>query len=125
MNIIPVTIESLTTKAAEFKAGGYRLVQIHCTRLPSLVQVNYSFHKGDEVSHLRLELPDAATPIPSISGSFWGAFPYENEMHDLFGLKITDIAVDYKGSFYKTTIPQPFATPACMPGAVKPKGVTP
>ena len=38
----------------------------------------------------------------SITGQYWYAFVWENEIHDLFGLKIDFIErdVDYGGHFY-------------------------
>jgi ech hydrogenase subunit D len=46
--------------------------------------------------------------LPSISGVYFSAFLYENEIHDLFGISITDIALDYKGKFYQTAGKFPF-----------------
>jgi ech hydrogenase subunit D len=34
---------------------------------------------------------------------------YENEIHDLFGLVVKDIAIDYGGSLYRTAIKTPFS----------------
>ncbi|NTV09808.1 MAG: hypothetical protein HGA47_03440 [Zoogloea sp.] len=31
------------------------------------------------------------------------------EIHDLFGIKIKNMSVDYKGTFYRTTITTPFS----------------
>jgi ech hydrogenase subunit D len=37
------------------------------------------------------------------------AFLYENEIHDLFGVSIKDIALDYHGTLYRTSIKTPFS----------------
>ena len=86
----------------------YRLIQIGCTALENSVEVNYSFDKAYEFQNIRLVLPDLETEVPSISGIYLCAFLYENEIHDLFGIPIKDIAVDYKGKFYKTAVKFPF-----------------
>jgi ech hydrogenase subunit D len=98
----------IISKSAEYKNKGYRLVQISCTALKDRIELSYSFGKGYTLENLRINLPDKKE-VPSISGVYWSAFLYENEIHDLFGVKITGIAIDYKGNFYKTTVKTPFA----------------
>ena len=48
--------------------------------------------------NFRLHLADEALRVPSISSIYWCAFLYENEMHDLFNLKVEGMAVDFKGT---------------------------
>ena len=38
------------------------------------------------------------------------ALLYENEMHDLFGINVKNMAIDYKGTFYRTAVKTPFNT---------------
>ena len=40
---------------------------------------------------------------------YFGAFVYENEIHDLYGFTVTGINIDFKGTFYRTTIKHPFS----------------
>jgi ech hydrogenase subunit D len=49
--------------------------------------------------------------VQSITCIYWNAFLYENEIHDLFGIPITNIAIDYRGTLYRTRIPTPFGLP--------------
>lgn len=51
--------------------------------------------------HLRCLVP-VYRSVMSITGQYWYAFVWENEIHDLFGLKIDFIErdVDYGGHFY-------------------------
>ena len=46
---------------------------------------------------------------------YWNAFLYENELHDLFGLKIRNIKIDYQGTFYKVAKPAAFAEKPAAP----------
>jgi ech hydrogenase subunit D len=39
---------------------------------------------------------------------YWGAFIYENEMHDLFGVAVKGMNVDFSGNFIRTSVPYPF-----------------
>ena len=104
------TIEpkDLLTKTSEYKSNGFRLVQISATALKDRTELSYSFDKDYTLENLRINLTDKKE-VPSISSVFWNAFLYENEIHDLFGVSVTGINVDYKGNFYKTTIKNPFA----------------
>ena len=106
--IINVALEDLTREVEGLQAGGYRLVQIGCTDIGGAYEVNYSFDRDYQYRNLRLTLgPD--TEIPSISGIYWGAFVYENEMHDLFGIPVVGINIDFKGTFIKTAEKYPFS----------------
>ncbi len=68
----------------------------------------YTFGKDlDTVEQVKIVVKDDEE-IASISSVFPNAFLYENEMHDLFGVKITMISLDYQGSFYRTAIETPF-----------------
>ncbi|KAF5047647.1 MAG: NADH-quinone oxidoreductase subunit C [Methanoculleus sp.] len=105
---ISVAPEDLMREVEGLQAGGYRLVQIGCTDIGGAYEVNYSFDRDYQYRNLRLTLgPD--TEIPSISGIYWGAFVYENEMHDLFGIPVVGINIDFKGTFIKTAEKYPFS----------------
>jgi len=107
--IINVEALNLVKKAEEFYNSGYRLAQICCTALAEGLEINYSFGKDYHFVSLRLNLASADTGIPSISRIYWNAFLYENEMHDLFGINVRGMAVDYKGNFYHTAVKTPFS----------------
>jgi len=105
--LISVKIEELPEKVRELYVSGYRLAQIGCTKT-DILEINYSFDKDYNFVNLRITIPSAAVEIPSISRIYWSAFLYENEISDLYGIKIKNMAVDYKGSFYRTTVKYPF-----------------
>jgi ech hydrogenase subunit D len=120
--IIDITIPDLLEKVREFQVKGFRLVQICCSRLPDKLEMLYSFDLDYQLTSLRLTLAlDAPTPVPSVSGIFLPAFLYENEIHDLYGVKIDGMAIDFKGTFYQKTMVSPFNPPAPA-GTVEPKG---
>lgn len=106
--IVPVDKSDLVGKVAEFFAEGYRLVQIGCSTLPDCYEITYSFDRDYRFTNLRLTVkPDEK--VPSITAVYGNAFLYENEVHDLFGVPITHMNVDYGGTLYRTTIPAPFS----------------
>jgi ech hydrogenase subunit D len=101
---------ALLERVQLMKAGGWRLVQICCTRLVADQEVSYSFDRGGELATLRVRVPIRDPELPSISSFFWSAFLYENEMHDLFGIKVAGMAVDFHGHLFTTLVPAPFVT---------------
>ncbi|NLA30527.1 MAG: NADH-quinone oxidoreductase subunit C [Methanomicrobiales archaeon] len=98
----------LLREVEALNAGGYRIVQIGCTGMDDVYEINYTFDKDYELVNLRLTV-GPGVEIPSISGVYWGAFVYENELHDLFGITVTDINIDFKGTFYRTAEKYPLS----------------
>ncbi len=117
---IPVTAATLVAKVYEMRDSGHRLVQIGATPLKDVVELNYSFDRDGRFTNLRLEVPAATARIPSVSGAYWCAFIYENELHDLFNIQVDGIAVDFKGEFYKMAVRFPFASPPPEPSTTMP-----
>jgi len=101
---------ALLAKVYSFSREGYRIVQIHCTRLETGFEMNYSFDKDYKFTNLRMVI-DKESEISSISGIYWNAFLYENEIAGLFGIKIRNMVIDYKGKMYQSSVKAPFAVP--------------
>lgn len=119
--------KELVGAVAELRATGYRLVQIGCTTRADSYEMNYSFDRDYLFKNLRFTVK-TDEEVPSISCIYWNAFLYENEIHDLFGIPITNIVIDYQGTLYRTRIPTPFKTaakPAEKPVAPKESGGQP
>ena len=106
--IVPVEKSDLVGIVAELFAEGYRLVQIGCSTLPNAYELSYSFDREYRFKNLRFTVAPEEE-VPSISVIYPGAFLYENEIHDLFGVVITHIAVDYRGTLYRTALSTPFS----------------
>jgi ech hydrogenase subunit D len=99
----------LIGRVEQFRNEGYRLVQINCTKVGDLYEINYSFDKDYAFRNIRITVT-ADTEVPSISGMYWGAFIYENEMHDLFGIQVRGMNIDFKGHLFTTSVKYPFST---------------
>ena len=104
---ITIDHKELLDKVLELKGKGYRLVQICSTKIPDGFELSYSFGQDYDFLNLKMKI-DENTEISSISSIFEPAFLYENEMKDLFGVKINNITLDYKGNFYHTAVKTPF-----------------
>ena len=104
------TVENanLLDTVAKLKMDGYRLVQACCTVLEEGLQVLYTFDKDHVLHNLKLDLPKEGAEVMSITGVYWAAFIYENEMHDLFGVTFKHSQLDYGGHFFKVAKPTPW-----------------
>lgn len=104
-----LTIEKgqLMERVAELRSSGYRLVQICSTTLADLYEMNYSFDRDRHFRNLRFTL-GAGETVPSITLIYKNAFLYENEIQDLFGIRIENMVIDYHGTLYQTAVPAPF-----------------
>ena len=108
--IITINKESLLEKVLKMRDNVYRLVQIGCTPLEGF-QLDYSFDREGTFVDLRFTIPRENLELPSITGIYLCAFTYENELHDLFGIDVTGIAVDYGGNFYRIKAKPPQTPP--------------
>ena len=106
--ITPIDKDELVGATAELFAEGYRFVHVCCTTLESAYELTYTFDKDYRLRILRITAKPEEE-IPSISVIYPNAFLYENEIHDLFGLAIRNIAVDYRGTLYRTSVKTPFS----------------
>jgi ech hydrogenase subunit D len=123
-----ITVDTLRDKVRVKHEQRHRLVQISATRLPDQVELTYSFDLDSRLTNLRLFLPGVDTCVPSISSIYGCAILYENEIHDLFNVKVDGLTVDFHGNFYKMAVKFPFGSTkvACASGATTPaSGVSP
>ena len=105
-----IDVGKLIGSVEQFRNNGYRLVQIGCTKVGDLYEINYSFDKDYLFENVRIAIT-ADTEIPSISGMYWNSFIYENEMHDLFGIQVRGMNIDFKGTLIRTAVKFPFSVP--------------
>jgi ech hydrogenase subunit D len=129
LEIIPLA--ALLERVGAERKRGARLVQICATALPGQFELTYSFDIADGLTSLRVHLPDSDPRVPSITPIYACAFLYENEMHDLFKIKVEGINVDFQGKLYNTTVKYAFGDtkpPAAKPppaAATTPKAAAP
>ena len=102
-----VKAEEIIDEAQGLKHDGFHLMQQCATRTAEGYELVYSFGKALDVTQVKIILTEDQS-INSISSVFPCAFLYENEIHDLFGVDIKMISLDYQGNFYRTAIETPF-----------------
>ena len=100
-NFEAVELSNLISRVGDLKADGYRLVQICGVNLDDdNYEILYSFDKNHELLSLSLDIA-IGEEVESITGIYWPAFIYENEIHDLFGVQFNHSALDYQGTFFR------------------------
>ena len=118
-----VGIDELLPHVQALKGAGARFVQMHAERCVDdgtyrLVYTFINVHAAQEqieqdgsyaFENLVVEGIDQYQEIPSISSYYPAVFPFENEAHDLFGLVITDMQVDFNGFFYQVSTAEPMS----------------
>lgn len=118
-----VGIDGLLPHVQALKGVGARFVQMHAERNvdDGSYRLVYTFinvraaqgHIAQDgsyaIENLVVEGIDQYQEIPSISSYYPAVFPFENEAHDLFGLAITDMQIDFKGFFYQVSTAGPMS----------------
>lgn len=118
-----VGIDELLSHVQALKGVGARFVQMHAERNvdDGSYRLVYTFinvraareHIAQDgsyaIENLVVEGIDQYQEIPSISSYYPAVFPFENEVHDLFGLAITDMQIDFKGYFYQVSTAGPMS----------------
>lgn len=118
-----VGIDELLSHVQALKGAGARFVQMHAERCIDdgsyrLVYTFINVRAAQEqiaqdgsyaIENLVVEGIDQHQEIPSISSYYPAVFPFENEAHDLFGLAITDMQIDFKGFFYQVSTAEPMS----------------
>lgn len=118
-----VGIDELLSHVQALKGADARFVQMHAERCvdDGSYRLVYTFidvraaqeHIAQDgsyaIENLVAEGIDQYQEIPSISSYYPAVFPFENEAHDLFGLAITDMQIDFKGFFYQVSTAGPMS----------------
>ena len=118
-----VGIDELLSHVQALKGVGARFVQMHAERNvdDGSYRLVYTFinvraaqeHIAQDgsyaIENLVVEGIDRYQEIPSISSYYPAVFSFENEAHDLFGLAVTDMQIDFKGFFYQVSTAEPMS----------------
>ena len=102
-----IELGDLVPQILQLKHNGFRLVQICAVRIPEGYELTYSFAKAYALTTLKLRIKED-TVVMSISDIYSPAFLYENEIHELFGVNISFISLDYGEKLYRIDQKTPF-----------------
>lgn len=87
--------------AAARHAEGWRYVQILAVNTEEGIDLVYSYMKDGHLANFNVSGVKQTDVVPSITDLYLEAFVCENEIHDLFDVAISDIAIDFGGMFYQ------------------------
>jgi len=96
-NLADITIDQLLAETQKCKYEGYRFITATCVdNGDETIDIIYHFDKNYVMQNYRVTFKKGEA-VPSISKIFLCAVLVENEIKELFGVNVTDIAIDYGG----------------------------
>ena len=96
-NLVEITQDQLLSEAQKMSYEGYRFVTATCVDNGNgTLTATYHFDRDLELKNFRITV-EKGEEIPSISRIYFCALLVENEMKELFGLSVSNIAIDYGG----------------------------
>ncbi len=97
-NIKEIKKDELLAEVKKFADAKARFVTAVCNDLGDKLEVTYFFNMspGMEMHGLRITV-GKDEEVPSTTGIFLATVLVENEMKEMFGLKVKDIAIDFGG----------------------------
>lgn len=96
-NISDLPVEQLLGEVQKLQYENYRFVTATCVdNNDGSTDIIYHFDRDLQLKNYRVKVAKD-TEIPSISKIYFCALLVENEIKELFGMNITNIAIDYGG----------------------------
>ncbi len=97
-NIREIKKDELLAEGRKFLDAGGKFMTAVCSDLDEYLEVTYFFslNAGTVMNGLRYKVAKDED-VPSFSGVTLATVLIENEMKELFGLKVTNLAIDYGG----------------------------
>jgi len=107
--IEPIEVDQLLEKTAERSMTGWRFAQACATYFSEekKYELCYSFENVYELLTYKISI-DEDVVVPSVTQIYDCAFLYENEMKELFGVKIKYMENDYHNKLYRIDVETPF-----------------
>lgn len=108
-SFVDLPLEELLTRVQTLKHEGMRFVQMCAETTEQGIDLLYTFY--DETTQNALNLCvygiDESSRVPSIQGLYFAAFSYENETHDLYGVRFVNMKLDFGGHFFNLATSEP------------------
>ena len=107
--LVEITPDQLLGNVMAMKHQNLRLSQICCAYANEKMELSYSFANDETNDYINLRIVmDKNDEVCSITEFYPYAFLYENEMKELFGVKIKMINLDYSNKLYRIKDEAPF-----------------
>jgi ech hydrogenase subunit D len=97
-NIKEISKDDIVSEGKKLLDAGAKFVTAVCSDLDDKLEVTYLFsaNRGTELTCLRYQI-GKDEEVASLSGTTLATVLIENEMKELFGLKVKNLAIDYGG----------------------------
>lgn len=102
-----IKLSALRDLAQDKYDTGWRAVQTHCVSSTHGINIVYTFERDGVYDNYVIHGLQKDDEVPSLQDLFLGLFPFENEAHDLFGVNVTGMILDFQGNFYDLTVKAP------------------
>ena len=108
-SFIDVPLGDLLERVQTFKHEGIRFVQMCAETTEAGVDLLYTFYDetADHAINLCVYGIDEQSRVPSIQGLYFASFSYENETHDLYGVRFVNMELDFGGHFFNLAATEP------------------
>ena len=107
--LIEIEPERLWDEVMKMKNQHQRLSQACAAYVDGKYELSYSFANDETYEYKTLRIVmDREQEVSSITEFYPYAFLYENEMKELFGVKINMIRMDYHDKLYRIDAKTPF-----------------
>ncbi|MGB9779620.1 MAG: NADH-quinone oxidoreductase subunit C [Caldanaerobacter sp.] len=94
-----VKLEDVEKEAKYYYDNGYRFVTETCLEEDGKFRIIYTFEKDSELDSFHTYV-SPEEEVPSISKVYFAAIPVENEIHEMFGLRFKNLALDFQGLLF-------------------------
>lgn len=113
INIRDIEIRELLQEVVALHENGARFVTVTAyEEKDGKFAIIYHFDTNYELTNIRIHF-DKDVVIPSISPVYFAAFLAENEAQDLYGIKFSNLKIDFGGTLLFDNTPNTIKTPFC------------
>lgn len=108
-SFVDVPLDDLLERVQTLKHDGIRFVQMCAETTEAGIDLLYTFYDetGDHALNLCVYGITEDSRVPSIQDQYFAAFSYENEAHDLYGVRFVNMKLDFGGHFFNLACSEP------------------
>ena len=108
-SFVDVPLDDLLERVQTLKHDGIRFVQMCAETTEAGIDLLYTFYDEtrDHALNLCVYGITEDSRVPSIQDQYFAAFSYENEAHDLYGVRFVNMKLDFGGHFFNLSCSEP------------------
>lgn len=108
-SFVDVPLDDLLERVQTLKHDGIRFVQMCAETTEAGIDLLYTFYDEtrDHALNLCVYGINEDSRVPSIQDQYFAAFSYENEAHDLYGVRFVNMKLDFGGHFFNLACSEP------------------